>query len=62
MKNLNGKRKKWENLNQNTLKQTYEPPKATFVPIKIEERLLACTCKAGVKACYSGGTLSVFAS
>jgi hypothetical protein len=23
-------------------KEQYEPPKATFVPIKLEERLMAC--------------------
>jgi hypothetical protein len=23
-------------------KQPYDPPKATFVPLKIEERLMAC--------------------
>lgn len=24
------------------VRQPYEPPKATFVPLKLEERLLAC--------------------
>jgi hypothetical protein len=27
---------------QITPKQPYEPPKATFVPLKLEERLLQC--------------------
>ena len=26
-----------------TQKLSYEPPKATFVPLKLEERLLTCT-------------------
>ena len=26
-----------------TQKLAYEPPKATFVPLKLEERLLTCT-------------------
>ncbi len=26
-----------------TPRQPYEPPKATFVPLKVEERLLFCT-------------------
>lgn len=28
---------------QTDAKQPYEPPKAIFVPLKIEERLLACS-------------------
>ena len=36
---------------QTSNKQPYEAPKATFVPLKIEERLLGCTktidCTAG---------------
>lgn len=28
---------------QGTQKKTYEPPKAKFVPLNLEERLLACT-------------------
>lgn len=28
-------------------KEPYEPPKATFVPLKVEERLMACTKVAG---------------
>jgi hypothetical protein len=28
---------------ENPPKQPYEPPKATFVPLKVEERLLGCT-------------------
>ncbi len=27
---------------KSSARQPYEPPKATFVPLKIEERLLAC--------------------
>ena len=27
---------------QNTAKQTYEPPNATFIPLKLDERLMAC--------------------
>lgn len=27
---------------QPAAKQPYEPPKATFVPLKLEERLLSC--------------------
>jgi hypothetical protein len=27
---------------ENAGKEPYEPPKATFVPLKIEERLMAC--------------------
>ena len=30
-----------------SVKQPYEPPKATFVPLKLEERLLACS-KVGI--------------
>lgn len=30
---------------QSVAKQPYEPPKATFIPLKIEERLLGCVAK-----------------
>lgn len=31
-------------------KEPYEPPKATFVPLKVEERLLACSKVWGTKS------------
>ncbi len=34
-----------ETKHQEPQRQPYEPPKATFVPLKLEERLL--TCKFG---------------
>lgn len=37
-----------------TEKRPYEPPTATFVPLKLEERLLACS-----KADQSPGCLEV---
>jgi hypothetical protein len=36
-----------------TQKRPYEPPTATFVPLKLEERLLACE-KAGYPPCPAG--------
>lgn len=33
---------KKQNLNPNAQKKPYDPPKAEFVPLKTEERLLAC--------------------
>ena len=30
---------------ENAGKEPYEPPKAIFVPLKIEERLMACLTK-----------------
>ncbi|MBN1381361.1 MAG: hypothetical protein JXA41_06785 [Deltaproteobacteria bacterium] len=35
---------------EKTDKEQYEPPKATFVPLKIEERLMAC-----LKLMFAGG-------
>ncbi len=32
-------------------KKPYEPPKATFVSLKLEERLMACLKKQGVNKC-----------
>jgi hypothetical protein len=29
-------------------KKPYEPPKAIFIPLKIEERLMACRKTAGI--------------
>jgi hypothetical protein len=34
-----------------TLKLPYAPPQATFVPLKLEERLLACAKVHGMKFC-----------
>ena len=31
-----------------TQKQGYAPPKATFIPLKLEERLVACTKLVGL--------------
>jgi hypothetical protein len=36
---------------QPAARRPYEPPKATFVPLKLEERLLACD-KATDPPCY----------
>lgn len=36
---------------QPTQKLLYEPPKATFVPLKLEERLLACYGWSGSSVC-----------
>jgi len=32
-------------------KERYEPPKATFVPLKLEERLLVCNDHCGKMMC-----------
>ena len=44
---------------QSMPRQPYAPPKATFVPLKLEERLLACD-KAGLpgQECMGGLMLS----
>jgi hypothetical protein len=34
-----------------TRKLTYAPPQATFVPLKLEERLLACAKQLGSLPC-----------
>ena len=34
-----------------TQKLPYAPPKATFVPLKLEERLLACSKLSGPSGC-----------
>ena len=41
-----------------TQKLPYEPPKATFVPLKLEERLLTCdkVCPVGTTCCTPGHT------
>ncbi|MCX7002958.1 MAG: hypothetical protein NTV22_06760 [bacterium] len=36
---------------QDSNKQTYEAPKATFVPLKLEERLLGCRKTGGNPNC-----------
>ena len=47
MKNLNEKigNEIQGNKVQNNQKSSYEPPKITFVPLKIEERLFSCRKK-----------------
>lgn len=35
-------------------KQSYEPPKAGLVPLKLEERLLSCFKLMGSPPCYGG--------
>lgn len=35
-------------------KAPYAPPKATFVPLNLEERLLACCKLTAVSACTTG--------
>ena len=42
MKNLKFQETEQQTGQQPTPKQPYEPPKATFVPLKLEERLLKC--------------------
>jgi hypothetical protein len=32
-------------------KQPYAPPKATFIPLKLEERLLVCSKVTGTSHC-----------
>ena len=40
---------------ENLKKKVYESPKANFVPLKVEERLLACTKVTGnPQACDPG--------
>lgn len=41
-----------------TQKQPYEAPKATFVPLKLEERLLACAKQSNNAACKAGANVA----
>lgn len=66
MENLNEKTESKipNNSVQSTAKQPYEPPKATFVPLKLEERLMGCYTelnKASLPSCdtyYKAGDVS----
>ena len=50
-----------ETEHQEPQRQPYEPPKATFVPIKLEERLLGCS-KTIKYAPPNGACVSAFGS
>jgi hypothetical protein len=47
------RRNEMEKHNPNTQNKPYEPPKAEFIPLKIEERLMSCTKEAGTSSCCS---------
>ena len=47
----------WQTGQEPAQKQPYEPPRATFVPLKLEERLLECK-KNGTPWCTEGDRYS----
>lgn len=46
-----------KNLKSKETNRSYEPPKATFVPLKVEERLLGCgkVASGGSNQCAGAG-------
>ena len=51
MENLKLQEKEQQTGQKPTPKRPYEPPTATFVPLKLEERLLSCLKRAGFSIC-----------